>query len=303
MPGFLRRSATYFTVMFPLHAYLPFLAVLYFGFIALAQATASRPVRFEPGSLFGFATLVLSFLLLRLMDELKDEGVDAQVFPDRPLVTGAVRYDDVRILALLSLLGVLALNVGRGIATQFYFAWFVFFVLSWQWWLFPRRVSQNVWLVFATHQPLVPLLFAYVYAAYVEASGAPFAWNELLSLCTLYWIPFFAWEIARKVRAPQDETSYLTYTKRWGTRLAAMIPPLCIGVGCAATVALGLAAGLSRGFTVVHLAAAALAIASMLSFLWHPRRAALLVRAPMETYMFIYCVAPIVDALLERAAS
>ncbi len=303
MLGFLRRSATYFAVMFPLHAYVPFLAVLYFGFISLAQATASRPVRYEPGSLFGFFTVCLSFLLLRLMDELKDEGVDGQVFPDRPLVTGAVRYDDVRILALLALLGVLGLNLGRGVATQFYFVWFVLFVLSWQWWLFPRRVSQNVALVFLTHQPLVPLLFAYVYAAYVEASGAPFAWRQLLSLCGLYWIPFFAWEIARKVRAPQDETSYLTYTRRWGTRVAALIPPLCIGIGCAATVALGFVAGLSRGFALVHLAAAALAIAAMLSFLWRPRRAALLVRAPMETYMFLYCVAPIVDALIERAAS
>jgi hypothetical protein len=169
-----RRIASYFRVMFPLHVNVPAAAFMFYGFYIMAQLMASDEVRVGVDSLFGFATVVLSLLLFRLIDELKDEDVDAQLFPERPLVTGAVRYSDVRVLALGTILALLALNVGRGVATDVYFVYFVLFVLSWQWWLFPQEVAPRVGLVFLTHQPLVPLLFAYVYAVYLRTTGAPF---------------------------------------------------------------------------------------------------------------------------------
>lgn len=295
--GFPARVATYFGAMFPPHVYLPLLALQFYGFYAIAQATRPGTVRIGSDSLFGLATVALSYLLLRLVDELKDEQVEPELFPDRPLVTGAVRYSDVRALALVALLAVVALNLGRGAATHLYFAWFALFVLSWQWWLFPARVAGSLWLTFVTHQPLVPLLFAYCYGVYLHTTGARPDLAQAAALCGAYWIPMFAWEIARKVRAPDEETAYPSYSRRWGTRRAASIPALSVLLAGAAMAAIGHGAGLSRGFALVHLGAAVAAAACIGGFLWRPRRGVLLVRTPVEAYLLVFYAAPLGDAL------
>ena len=45
-----------------------------------------------------------------------------------------------------------------------------------------------------------------------------------LAICGAYllllWMPFLGWEISRKIRGPQDETEYVTYSRLWGPKLA-----------------------------------------------------------------------------------
>jgi hypothetical protein len=42
------------------------------------------------------------------------------------------------------------------------------------------------------------------------------------------WLPFAAWELSRKIRVPEDETSYRTYSKVLGWKVASRfsLPPL-----------------------------------------------------------------------------
>jgi len=286
--GLPHRLAAYFRAMFPLPTRaLGAVIVFYSVYLLLARVYGVRPT-VGPETLFGLATLFLSTLLWRLLDELKDQDLDSQLFPDRPLVRGLVRYSDIRLLALVSLLTVVALNVDRGPATDIYFAYFALFVLSWQWWLFPQVVAGNVWLVFLTHQTLVPLLFFYVWGVFAHNSGVDAGPAKAVVVSVLYWIPLFAWEVGRKVRAPEDETDYVTYTKRWGTRRApAIVAAAILGSGGAMT-GFALVQSLGVGFVVFHALAALAAVALILRFIVAPARRTNRVRAAVEAYATLF---------------
>ncbi len=291
------RLAVYFRVMFPLPTRALGAAVVYYSFYLLLAKAYGVPAAVAAGTLFGLATVFLSMLLWRLLDELKDEALDPGFFPDRPLVTGQVRYSDIRLLALGSLLAVALLNLNKGLATDIYFLYFVLFILSWQWWLFPRVVANNVWLVFATHQTLVPVLFFYVWGVFAFNTGFDAGPGKAVALSLIYWIPFFAWEIGRKIRAPEDETDYMTYSKRWGTRRASAVVAAAIVAAGAAMVAFALADGLGIAFVVFHLVTAAVIAALILRFTLTPSRRTNRVRAAVEAYALLFSLGNLVLAL------
>lgn len=296
--GLPHRLAVYFRVMFPLPTrVLGAVIVFYSLYLLLARVYGVRAsVGVE--TLFGLATLFLSTLLWRLLDELKDQDLDAQLFPDRPLARGDVRYSDIRLLALVSLLAVGFLNLTKGPATDIYFAYFVLFVLSWQWWLFPQVVANNVWLVFLTHQTLVPVLFFYVWGVFAFNTGLDAGAGKAVAVSLIYWIPFFAWEIGRKVRAAPDETDYLTYTKRWGTRRAPAITAAAILASGAAMTAFALAQELGLAFLVFHPVAALASAALILRFILAPARRTNQVRAAAEGYAVLFSLGNLVLLLL-----
>jgi len=299
--GLPHRLAIYFRAMFPLPTrVLGAVVVFYSVYLLLARVYGVR-VDLGRDTLFGLVTLFLSTLLWRLLDELKDEHLDQQVFPDRPLVQGLVRYSDIRLLALVSLLAVVALNLNRGPATSVYFAYFALFILSWQWWLFPRVVADNVWLVFLTHQTLVPVLFFYVWAVFAHNTGVDAGPGKAVVVSLLYWIPLFAWEVGRKVRAAEDETEYVTYTRRWGTRRAPTIAAVAILASGGAMTAFALAEGLGTAFLVFHPVTALLSAAIILRFVARPAHRTNQVRAAVESYGTLFSLGNLVFLLLWRA--
>jgi 4-hydroxybenzoate polyprenyltransferase len=113
----------------------------------------------------------------------------------------------------------------------------------------------------------------------------------------------FLWEIARKVRAPDEETEYVTYTKRWGIRRVAVVLVISILTACVAMTTLGEHTGCSRGFLVLHCLGAVLAMGCVVAFWRHPNRAALRVRAPIEAYVALFYASTIVEALATRGTS
>lgn len=300
LPG---RLAVYFRVMFPLPTRLLGAAVAFYSVYLLLARVYGLRAGLGSETLFGLATLFLSTLLWRLLDELKDRELDARLFPDRPLVRGVVHYSDIRLLALLSLLAVVALNLGRGQATDIYFAYFALFILSWQWWLFPRVVADNVWLVFLTHQTLVPILFLYVWGVLAYNTGRTTEAGTAIVVSLLYWMPLIAWEIGRKVRAPEDETDYLTYTKRWGTRRAPAVAAATILASGAAMTAFAVAHDLGPAFVVFHPLAALASAAVILRFVVTPARRTNRVRLAVEGYGTLFSLGNLVFLLLARAAS
>jgi 4-hydroxybenzoate polyprenyltransferase len=299
--GLPHRLAVYFRAMFPIPTRaLGAVVVFYSLYLLLARVYGVRPT-IGRETLFGLATLFLSTLLWRLLDELKDQDLDSQLFPDRPLVRGLVRYSDIRLLALLCLLAVVALNLNRGPATDIYFAYFALFILSWQWWLFPRVVADNVWLVFLTHQTLVPVLFFYVWGVFAHNTGVDAGPGKAVAVSLLYWIPLLAWEIGRKVRAREDETAYMTYSKRWGTRRAPAIAAAAILASGAAMTAFALAHDLGIAFLVFHPLAALAAAALILRFVVASSRRTNQVRAAVEAYGTLFSLGNLILLLLPLA--
>lgn len=179
------------------------------------------------------AGCALLALYLRLSDDLKDWEADRRLaaegdalFTARPQVLGEVTPADLRsaraavslcFLALLAAQPPAAALLG-GLA--YAGAW-----CSARWYFWPAMADRLV-IAFATHNPLGLLAVGYAAAAGSAAAGAgasPGA-PAVAALGVGLYLPVAAWEIARKVRAPVEETSYQTWSSVLGWRAATIVP-------------------------------------------------------------------------------
>jgi 4-hydroxybenzoate polyprenyltransferase len=62
------------------------------------------------------------------------------------------------------------------------------------------------------------------------------AWALVLML--VFWAPLGAWETSRKIRAPEDETDYETYSQVFGWKLAPFVPIAFIILGTTGVILL-----------------------------------------------------------------
>ena len=71
-------------------------------------------------------------------------------------------------------------------------------------------------LALVTHNPVQMVLNLYIISfCCIKYELQPFTLTSFLVLMTLYF-PALIWEIARKIKAPQDENDYVTYSKLFG---------------------------------------------------------------------------------------
>jgi 4-hydroxybenzoate polyprenyltransferase len=279
-------------------------AALYFTLQALGGAdTLELPWRAYAGA----ATVVLITLLLRVYDELKDVEVDQRLgkagdprYQDRAIVTGHILPEDLVALRWWVTALIIAINLPLGVpypllafALLFGVTW-----LSFKWFFWPA-VSKNLLLAFITHNPMTLLVFGYVLALYVHDFGAGGLTLDALWLALAFWLPMAAWETSRKVRRPEDETDYQTYSKLLGWRVAGILPAL-FGAGAAASmIAVARVAGLSPIFMAIVAVAAAVFVAACLRFLLRPSTAAANLKPYSELYMIVSTVGLMIAGLLE----
>jgi 4-hydroxybenzoate polyprenyltransferase len=179
------------------------------------------------------AACALLALHLRLSDDLKDWEVDRRLaaegdlrFTARPQVLGAVTQADLRRARLLVSLAYAALLSVQPPATAllgglaFAGAW-----LAARWFFWPA-MADHLPIAFATHNPIGLLAVGFAAAAGSEAAGAS-PWSPVtFALALGLYLPVAAWEIARKVRTPAEETGYRTWSSLLGWRAAAAVPAL-----------------------------------------------------------------------------
>jgi hypothetical protein len=254
------------------------------------------------------AACALLALYLRLSDDLKDWEADRRLaaegdarFTARPQVLGAVTRADLRQARLLvSLAFVASLTVQLPAAAllgglAFAAAW-----LAARWYFWPAMADHLV-IAFATHNPIGLLAVGLAAAAGSEAAGAS-PWSPVtLALAVGLYLPVAAWEIARKVRTPAEETRYRTWSSVLGWRAAAVLP-----AGLAATSAALLALVARRaalpGWYGALLAGALLAPAlAALAFLRAPTPAgAARLRPAVEIYAAAASLGLLAAALAAR---
>jgi 4-hydroxybenzoate polyprenyltransferase len=162
-----------------------------------------------------FATL----LILRLMDELKDRDIDRRLFPARPLPSGRVLESDVRRSLVTTIVLYLAANAH---------AWPVFLsaalvlgysVLMYRRFFAPALLERSLPITLATHTPSAPLMLLQAHLAAADRLGIPVAelpWAAILPAVGMGWSALLGWELARKIRAPAEETAYVTYSRLLG---------------------------------------------------------------------------------------
>ncbi len=241
------RLRVYFAEMYPLPLRVATAALLGASFTRLlARAHGDPYAPLSTGSARAAAAVFTLALVLRLMDELKDRDVDRVLFPSRPLPSGRVRVSDVVGCLGLAVLAWIALHVGSGAAALSAAGVLLYALLMFRWFFVPGWMRPRLLPTLATHTPVVPLMLLHLAVLFATsgASSRPLRPAAVALLVGQYWAAVLAWEIARKVRAPEEEDDYLTYSRLLGRggalALAGAVQAASVAAGFALTASAGL---------------------------------------------------------------
>lgn len=84
-------------------------------------------------------------------------------------------------------------------------------------WFFQKhKIAKSLPLALVTHNPVQMIMNIYILSFTIIKYDIPvFDLTNILAIFTLYF-PALIWEVTRKIRAPKDETEYVTYSKLFG---------------------------------------------------------------------------------------
>ena len=168
------------------------------------------------GILIGGFT-VFSFLMwLRIADDFKDYELDCRLFATRPLPSGRVHKKDLKIFAAI-LIGV-TIFINLVFMRNFIFCLILYTYGSLMavWFFQKHKIAKSLPLALVTHNPVQILLNLYVISYTIMKYKLPILdITNFMAVLTLYF-PALIWEISRKIRAPEEETEYVTYSKLFG---------------------------------------------------------------------------------------
>lgn len=212
--------ALYLGEMYPVPKFLGTWGLIFLGFTAiLARIHGVQAHFFTWNAASGIASLFTFGLILRLMDELKDRDIDRELFSRRPLPSGRVSETDIKVSLAAAMALFLLLNAFMGRALPPALLLLGYSLLMFRFFFMPGLLRRYLLLTLATHTPVVALTLLYVAAVFAEGYGlspAQIRWPQTLLLIVMFWAMLFAWEVARKIRSPEEETAYVTYSRILG---------------------------------------------------------------------------------------
>lgn len=213
----LKRLNCYFSIMFPIIPRL-FLGLIVFNEIYFLVLLNYGITSFHIGlqELIGAYTIFAFYMWLRIADDFKDYELDKRLFKERPLPSGKVKKSDLILVCSIVLLVSVILNA-------MYMNNFIFFVvlhiygyLMSKWFFKKNKIQSSLPLALITHNPVQIFVNIYVISfTCIKYQLHPFSLTTCLVAFTLYF-PSLIWELSRKIRAPQEETEYVTYSKLFG---------------------------------------------------------------------------------------
>ena len=283
------------------------IAKFYAVYFSLQALTGSERVFITLPSMAGALSIVLFSLLMRIYDEMKDAEADTRLgragdprYKDRPIVTGAVTIADLATLRWLTTAALIGINVPLsrwpviGFSVLFVVTW-----LSFKWFFWPK-ISRHLLLAFLTHNPISLLFGAYIVTVYAGDFGSSNidAWALLLMLA--FWAPLGAWETARKIRAPVDETDYETYSQVFGWKLAPFVPVAFIAVGTASAILVSIQIGLGWVFPIVVAGASLVPVYRCIAFRVSPNRKTANIQPFVELYSVVMDLGLLAAVLASR---
>lgn len=218
--GYAARMADYLEELFPLPGHWVFSILVALGILGLLATLQPATAGIDAWTTAHLAwNLFASLLIIRLMDELKDRDIDRALFPERPLPSGRVHESDIRfslglviglyVLANLgSLLVCLSALMVLGYSTLMYFRFFA-----------PELLKRSLPITLATHTPVLPLIWLQGFVTGAESHGLhlwAFEGFPITLYIAMLWLCVLGWEVARKIRAAEEETAYVTYSQLYG---------------------------------------------------------------------------------------
>lgn len=216
----LKRIGIYLNEMFPLSAFIGSMLTA-----VAVQLTYLRLYDVKPISIVHLLVpaLVLTAvsLLIRVMDEFKDYQDDLTNFPERPLPSGRVHKNDLVALGYFCVMLILFLSMtsSRLLIWSIVTLFFTFLMLKW--FFIEAIMRKSLPLAFITHHPIVLFNFIYLLIACTQMNSAV-TFDKAIYILPVCLI-FTNWEVVRKIRAPEQETAYTTYSKIFGPRISISI--------------------------------------------------------------------------------
>ncbi len=233
------RLFAYLQERFPLGAY-SILTLLYVGGgVAIAERNGALSATPWWHVLLIAVGVLLVFLQLRLLDEFKDDAKDKIAHPERLVQRGVVSKRDLMTWLVVAVVVEGAIAVFFRLPSVVMWAAVLVFSLGMRVEFFMGSFLEPRPLLYAvTHQPIMFLLSGWIYAA----AGLPFGRFFDVDMLLHQLVGFgglFAFEIARKLRAPEQETpTELTYSKAHGPAKAAAVAVVLLAVAVTAAAAL-----------------------------------------------------------------
>jgi len=205
-----RRLARFVRVMFPLGLHLTYgllWTVSFEGTAVLLAGSGSWSPSWATAA--RFATVVLTLLFMRMLDEQKDLDYDVVHNPDRPLVTGAITAGELR--AAMAVIAAVLLGLNAFVSPISAVAVAVVLAYGLALWAaetaFPA-VREDILLNLAAALPIQALINVYLCAS-LYGTGAIRPGVVLIGLLVLYACVFVHLEFARKTRQGEvDERLY-----------------------------------------------------------------------------------------------
>lgn len=213
----LKRLNIYFKERYPIipRLILGFIVFMEIHFIILLNEGVTK---FNIGiqEFIGAYTVFAFLLWLRIADDIKDFETDSVLFPERPLPSGRVKTKDVVIVcALVQAVAVVLNAVFMNNFLFFVILYFYGYLMS-KWFFQKARIQPSLPLALVTHNPVQMFINLYIISfTVIKYDVRAVSIYTVMTLWTLYF-PALIWEIARKIRAPRDETDYVTYSKLFG---------------------------------------------------------------------------------------
>lgn len=271
--SFARRLAAYTAERFSPLEYVPASTVFFLAAYFAATALVRRPPD-APAVGVGSITVLLVFLHLRLMDEVKDADHDALHYPERPVPRGLITLREVRLLIAVLVAIEAALNAALALsALAAYLVVLAFTLLMYREFFVGAWLRANFLVYTLVHMPSLPLLaiYAYVLAAGPRAGIRPDPAFALFLVAT-YAIGL-ALEVARKVHASDDEpVGVYTYTKHLGIVGASVLLIGLVAIVTACAIGLGVALGWGIALDASVVVLSVVAIAGLIGFALFPSR-------------------------------
>ncbi|MFP5387234.1 MAG: hypothetical protein ACLGHN_14245 [Bacteriovoracia bacterium] len=216
----IKRIAIYLNEMFPLSAIIGSIITAIAIQLTYLRLYDVRPSTYLPLVVPAIVLTCVS-LLIRIMDEFKDYQDDLTNFPGRPLPSGRVKKNDLFALGIFCVLAIIFLSLTSKTLLIWALITLGFTFLMLKWFFIEDIMRKSLPLAFVTHHPIVLFNFIYLLLACMQLSptvGWEMGWY-ILPVCLI----FTNWEIVRKIRAPEQETGYTTYSKIMGPRPAILL--------------------------------------------------------------------------------
>lgn len=213
----IKRWQIYLKEMYPLPT-RSLVAVIYFFEIYFVLLLNRGINHFQIGiqEVVGVYTIFAFLLILRIADDFKDYETDLRLFPHRALPSGRVKKEDLSVLLALVVLSSVLLNVLFMNNLPFFIFLYVYGLAMSLWFFQKAKIQNSLLMALVTHNPVMMILNIYVLSfVCIKYQLSAFNWTTFLLAFTMYF-PSLIWEIARKIRAPQEETAYVTYSKLFG---------------------------------------------------------------------------------------